>query len=56
MTLDQVLENILDCPLSQGLHPNKNNAETGRNSNCLIDWSKFLKLNTRIPEEIVPLQ
>ena len=52
MTLDQLLEKIPDCPPSQGLLPDPINAETGRNSNCLTDWSKFLKLSTRQPVEI----
>ena len=50
MTLDQVLENIPDCPLSYGLYPEPINQDTNRNSNCLIDWSRHLKLPPR--EEI----
>ena len=52
MTLDQVLEKIPDCPPSQGLYPEPINGETDRNSNCLTDWSKFLKLSNRQPVEI----
>ena len=47
MTLDQVLENIPDCPLSYGLYPEPINPDTNRNSNCLIDWSQHLKLPQR---------
>lgn len=47
MTLNQTLENIPDCPPSQGLHPEPINCETGKNSNCLIDWCKFLKVTFR---------
>ena len=53
MTLDQVLENIPDCPPSHGLYPKPINTETGRNSNCLLDWSRFLKLRSRLTEENV---
>ena len=54
MTLDQTLETIPDRPLAQGLFPDPINQESGKNSNCLIDWSKFLKLNTRkLNEDIV---
>ena len=48
MTLDQVLETIPDRPIAQGLFPDPISQETGKNSNCLIDWSKYLKLNSRI--------
>ena len=47
MTLDQVLENIPDCPLSYGLYPDPINPVTNRNSNCLTDWSRYLKLPQR---------
>ena len=47
MTLDQVLENIPDCPLSYGLYPVPINPDTNRNSNCLIDWSRHLRLPQR---------
>ena len=47
MTLDQVLENIPDCPLSYGLYPDPINPVTNRNSNCLTDWSHYLKLPQR---------
>ena len=47
MTLDQVLENIPDRPIAQGLFPDPINQESGKNSKCLVDWSKFLKLNSR---------
>ena len=53
MMLDQVLENIPDCPPSHGLYPEPINTETGSNSNCLIDWSCFLKLRSRLTEENV---
>ena len=56
MTLDQTLETIPDRPLAQGLFPDPISQETGKNSNCLIDWSRFLKLTTRKPcEDIVCL-
>ena len=47
MTLDQVLENIPDCPLSYGLYPDPINPDTNMNSNCLVDWSRHMKLNQR---------
>ena len=47
MTLDQVLENIPDCPLSYGLYPAPINPDSNMNSNCLIDWSRYLKLPQR---------
>ena len=47
MKLDQTLETIPDCPVSQGLFPAPINQNTGRNSNCLIDWCKHLRLNNR---------
>ena len=48
MTLDQVLETIPDQPIAQGLFPDPISQESGKKSNCLIDWSKYLKLNSRI--------
>ena len=47
MTLDQVLETIPDCPLSHGLYPAPINPDTNMNSNCLIDWSRYMKLPQR---------
>ena len=47
MTLDQTLETIPDCPPSQGLYPAPVNYITGRNSNCLLDWSRYLRLSGR---------
>ena len=47
MTLDQELEKIPDCPLSYGLYPDPINPETNMNSNCLIDWSRYLNINQR---------
>ena len=44
MTLDYVLETIPDCPLSYGLYPALINPDTNMNLNCLIDWSRHLKL------------
>ena len=37
MKLDQTLEQIHDCPVSQGLYPTPINQNIGRNSNCIID-------------------
>ena len=47
--LDKFLEKIPDCPLTQDLYPDPINPITGRNSNCIIDWVKHLKINTRRP-------
>ena len=55
MTLDQLLERIPDRPLAQGLYPDPVNPITGLNSNCLIDWSKFLKLCNRASEDLVSI-
>ena len=44
MTLDQVLETIPDCPLSNGLYSGPINPITNMNSNCLIDWGRYMKL------------
>ena len=56
MTLDQTLENIPDHPVAQDLFPDPNNQVSGKNSNCLIDWSRFLQLNTRVScEDIVTI-
>ena len=53
MTLDQLLETIPDRPLAQGLYPDPINNVTGLNSNCLIDWSKHLKLCNRLSVDLV---
>ena len=55
MTLDQVLETTPDCPPLHGLYPAPINPVTSKNSNCLIEWSKYLKLSSRYTEEIVPI-
>ena len=47
MTLDQVLETIPDCPPSIGLYPLPINTESMKNSNCIIDWCKYLKISQR---------
>ena len=47
MTLNQELEKIPDCPLLYGLYPDPINPDTNMNSNCLVDWSRHLKLNQR---------
>ena len=49
MTLDQVLETVPDCPPSLGLYPAPTNCITGFSSNCLIDWSVYLKWTQRDP-------
>ena len=51
MKLDQLFENIPDCPISQGLYPTPINVISGRNSNCIIDWCRHLKLNSRGMDE-----
>ena len=47
MELDQTLEIIPDCPVSQGLYPAPINHISGKNSNCIIHWCRYLKLNSR---------
>ena len=47
--LDKFLEQIPDCPLTQNLYPDPINPITDRNSNCIIDWVNYLKINTRRP-------
>ena len=51
--LDKFLEGIPDCPLTSELYPDPINLITGRNSNCLIDWIRYLKLNTRRPSILI---
>ena len=53
MTLDQLLERIPDRPLAQGLYPDPVNCVSGLHSNCLIDWSKYLKLCSRVSVDLV---
>ena len=50
--LDKFLEIIPDCPLTQDLYPDPINPITGRNSNCIIDWVRHLRINTRRPTTV----
>ena len=45
--LDKFLEIIPDCPCTQYLHPAPISPITGKNSNCLLDWIPYLKINNR---------
>ena len=45
--LDAFLADIPDQPLSTGLYPEPINQTTMKHSNSLVDWIRYLKLNTR---------
>ena len=47
--LDDTLGIIPDCPITSDLVPDPVCSISGRNSNSLVDWIKFLKMDERRP-------